>query len=75
MTTPSEYAQNATAALHKVLGIAPGDFDAKGTAIVIERAIKNATHERETLLQRKGEDRPVVRFEAERHPIPDTPAA
>ena len=53
MTTPSEYAQNATAALHKVLGIAPGDFDAKGTAIVIERAIKNATRERETRVRRQ----------------------
>ena len=40
MTTSSEYAQKATATLHEVLGIAPGDFDAKGTAIVIERAIK-----------------------------------
>jgi adenylate cyclase len=53
MTTPSEYAQNATAALHKVLGIASGDFDAKGTAIVIERAIKNATRERETRVRRQ----------------------
>ena len=53
MTTPSEYAKNATAALHEVLGISPGDFDAKGTAIVIERAIKNATRERETRARRR----------------------
>ena len=53
MTTSSEYAQKATATLHEVLGIAPGDFDAKGTAIVIERAIKNATRERETKARRQ----------------------
>jgi adenylate cyclase len=59
MTTPSEYAQNATAALHKVLGIAPGDFDAKGTAIVIKRAIKNATRERQTRAQAAAQERLV----------------
>jgi adenylate cyclase len=45
---PSEYAKNATAALHQVLRISPGDFDAEGTAAVIEQAIRNATRERET---------------------------
>ena len=53
MTIPSEYAEKATAALHQVLGIAPGDFDAKGTATVIERAIKNATREHGTRARRQ----------------------
>ena len=45
--TPSEYAKNATAALHRVLHISPGEFNAEGAAAVIEQAIKNATGERE----------------------------
>ena len=53
MTTPSEYAKNATAALHHVLHISPGDFDAEGTATVIERAIRNATRERDTRARRQ----------------------
>ena len=53
MTTPSEYAKNATAALHQVLHISPGDFDAEGTAAVIEQAIRNATRERETRARRQ----------------------
>ena len=53
MTTPSEYAKNATAALHEVLGISPGDFDVKGTATVIERAIRSATRDRETKARRR----------------------
>jgi adenylate cyclase len=53
MTTASEYATTATAALPEILGISPGDFDAKGTAIVMERAIKNATRERETRARRQ----------------------
>ena len=53
MTTPSEYAINATAALHQVLHISPNDFDAKGTAAVIEQAIRNATRERETRARRQ----------------------
>ena len=56
MTTASEYAKNATAALPEILGISPDDFDAKGTAIVIERAIKNATRERETRARRQVRD-------------------
>ena len=56
MTTASEYAKNATAALPEILGISPGDFDAKGTAIIIERAIKNATRERETRARRQVRD-------------------
>src|SRR5215471_13201876 len=53
MTTPSEYARDATAALHQVLHISPGDFDAEGTAAVIDRAIRNATRERETRARRQ----------------------
>ena len=48
MTTPSEYAKNATAALHQTLHVSPGDFNAEGTTAVIEQAIRNATRERET---------------------------
>jgi hypothetical protein len=47
MTTPSAYARDATAALHKVLRITPGDFDADGAAAVIEKAIRHATRERD----------------------------
>ena len=36
MTAPSEYAKDATAALHQALHISPGNFDAEGTAAVIE---------------------------------------
>jgi len=52
-TTPSEYAKDATAALHQVLRISPGDFDAEGTTAVIERAIRNATRERDTRARRQ----------------------
>ena len=47
MTTSSEHAKNATAALHQVLHISPGDFDVEGTAAVIDQAIRNATRERD----------------------------
>jgi len=53
MTAPSEYAKNATVALHKALGISPGNFDAGGAAAVIDRAIRNATRERETRARRQ----------------------
>jgi adenylate cyclase len=53
MTTSSEYARDASAALHKVLRIAPGDFDADGAAAVIEKAIKHATRERESRSRRQ----------------------
>jgi adenylate cyclase len=53
MTTPSEYAKSATAALHQVLHIPPGDFDAEGTAVVIEQAIRNATRDRESRARRQ----------------------
>ncbi|HEX3499795.1 MAG TPA: PAS domain-containing protein, partial [Stellaceae bacterium] len=48
MTTPSEYARNATAALHQALHISPVDFDTEGAAAIIEQTIRNATRERET---------------------------
>jgi PAS domain S-box-containing protein len=51
--TPSEYAKNATAALHQVLHISPGDFNADGAAAVIEQAIRDATRERETKARRQ----------------------
>ena len=47
MMTPSEHAKNATASLHKVLQISADDFDAVGTAAVIEQVIRNATREQE----------------------------
>ena len=53
MTTTSEYAKSATAALHQVLRISPGDFDAERAAAVIEQAITNATRERQTRVRRQ----------------------
>jgi adenylate cyclase len=53
MTTPSEYARNATAALHEVLHIAPGDFDVDSASAVIEKVIKHATRERESRSRRQ----------------------
>ncbi len=53
MTTPSQHAKEATATLHQVLRISPRDFDAEGTAAVIERAIRNATRERDTQARRQ----------------------
>ena len=53
MTTPNEYAKDATAALHRVLHISPNDFDAEETTAVIEQAIRNATRERESRARRQ----------------------
>jgi adenylate cyclase len=53
MTAPSAYARDATAALHKVLHITPGDFDSDGAAAVIEKAIRHATRERESRRRRQ----------------------
>src|SRR5215813_4819781 len=53
MTTPSAYARDATAALHKVLRITPADFDSDGAAAVIEKAIRHATRERESRSRRR----------------------
>jgi PAS domain S-box-containing protein len=47
MSTPSEYARNATAALHRVLQIPVDHFNAEGTTAVIDEAIRNATRARE----------------------------
>jgi adenylate cyclase len=47
MIAPSEYAKNATVALHEVLGISLGNFDADSATAVIDRAIRNATRERQ----------------------------
>jgi adenylate cyclase len=57
MTTPSEYAKNATAALHQTLHVSPGDFNAEGTTAVIEQAIRNATSERETEVRTEAQER------------------
>ncbi len=57
MTTPSEYAKNAAAALHQTLHVSPGDFNAEGTTAVIEQAIRNATRERETEVRTKAQER------------------
>jgi adenylate cyclase len=48
MTTPSEYAKDATSTLHRILQTSSADFDAESAAAVIEQAIRNATRERET---------------------------
>ena len=53
MTTASEYAKDATAALHQVLHISPDDFNAEDTIAVIEQAIRNATREREAKARRQ----------------------
>ena len=53
MTRPSEYARNATAALHEVLHIAPGDFDVDSASAVIEKAIRHAARERESRSRRQ----------------------
>ncbi len=53
MTTPNEYARNATAALHEVLHIAPGDFDVDSASAVIEKAIRHATREQESRSRRQ----------------------
>ena len=53
MTTASEYARNATAALHEVLDIAPGGFDVDSASAVIEKAIRHATRERENQSRRQ----------------------
>jgi adenylate cyclase len=47
MTAPSEYAKNAMVALHEVLGISLGNFDTNDAAAIIDRAIRNATRERQ----------------------------
>jgi len=53
MTTASEYARNAAAALHGSLNITPGDFDVDSASAVIEKVIKDATRERESRSRRQ----------------------
>jgi len=53
MATPSQYAKDATSTLHQILRLPPSDFDAEGTAAVIEQAIRNATREGETKARRQ----------------------
>ena len=53
MTTLREHAKNATADLHKILHLSPGDFDAEGAAAVIEQAIRTATRERDSKARRE----------------------
>ena len=45
MTTASEYARTATAALQQALHLSAKDFDAEGTTGLIERIIQEATTE------------------------------
>jgi PAS domain S-box-containing protein len=56
MTTPSEHAKNATAALLQLLHIAPGDFNVDGATALIEQAIRKAGSERETKAHRELRD-------------------
>ena len=51
--TPSEYVENAVAALQQVLHISPSDFDASGATTVIEQAIRNAAGERDIQVHRE----------------------
>src|SRR5262249_30377721 len=53
MSIPSEHAKDATAALHQIFRISPQHFDVDGTAAVIDRAIRDATRERETRARRQ----------------------
>jgi PAS domain S-box-containing protein len=53
MTTPSEYAKNATAVLQEVLHISPSDFNVDAATAVIEQALRNATDDRETRTRRE----------------------
>ena len=54
--TPSEYVENAVAALQQVLHISPSDFDASGATTVIEQAIRNAAGERDIQVHRELSD-------------------
>ena len=53
MTTPSQYARNAAAALHEVLNISPSHFDVDSASAVIEKVIRHATRERESRSRRQ----------------------
>jgi len=53
MTTPSQYARNAAAALHEFLNISPSHFDVDSASAVIEKVIRHATRERESRSRRQ----------------------
>src|ERR1700747_2617297 len=53
MTTPSEYARNAAAALPDSVHVAAGDFDVDSASAVIEKVIEDATRERESRSRRQ----------------------
>jgi adenylate cyclase len=74
MTTPSEHAKNATAALHEIFGVSPGEFDVESTATVIERAIRKATRDRETRARRRFDDAQAAAQERLRRLLSASPA-
>src|SRR5579872_3003079 len=53
MTTSREYAKSATATLHQLLHLPKDGVDDEETEAVIERAIRNATRERESRARRQ----------------------
>jgi adenylate cyclase len=53
MTTPSEYAKDATSALYQVFRVPPEVFDSEAIVKVIDRAIRNATRERDSRARRQ----------------------
>ncbi|MGF1609968.1 MAG: PAS domain-containing protein [Kiloniellales bacterium] len=53
MTTLREHARSATASLHEMLRVSPGDFDVESAAAVIEQAIRSAARERESKARRQ----------------------
>ena len=74
MTTPSEHAKNATAALHSVLQISPDDFDVEGAAAVIEDTIRNATRERESRARRQLKEAQAAAQERLKRLLSSSPA-
>src|SRR5436309_3069606 len=62
MTTQSEYARHATSALHEMVLMAP-DFDAERAEAVIERAIRNATRERDKRARQQLQEAQAVAHE------------
>ena len=56
MATPQVHAANAAAALRGMLRISPAEYDDRGVAAIIERAVADATAELEDLGRRRIED-------------------
>ena len=56
MTAPRVHAANAAAALRGMLHLSPADYDARGVATIIERALADAAAELEDLGRRRIED-------------------